>query len=103
MAENNQKGFGEKTNEKRGQHRAKVVYLKCQCCGCRKKQPDMASPDICNDCVRKHEQAYQKNPQNPLGFGGLANVSRRKSGKKGEVRAMNFQEANKNGKEWNGK
>ena len=83
-----------------GQRRAKVVYLKCQCCGCRKKQSDMSSPDICNDCVRKHEQAYQS--KNPLGFGGLANYGR-KCGKKGVERAENFQEANKTGAEWKNK
>ena len=103
MAENNPKSFGEKTNEKRGQRRAKIVYLKCQCCGCRKKQLDMSSPDLCNDCLRKHEEEYRQNPKNPLGFGGLANASKRKGGKKGLERAEKLQEANKTGAEWKNK
>ena len=62
----------------------------------------MSSLDLCNDCLRKHEEEYRQNPKNPLGFGGLANYGK-KCGKKGVERAENFQEANKTGAEWKNK
>ena len=93
MAENNSEGHGEKTNEKMGQRRAKVVYLKCQCCGCRKKQADMSTPDLCKDCFRKHEKEYFKNPYTFGGMGKRADGDKRKKGKEFE-KAKNFFEAN---------
>ena len=42
-----------KSSEKESQGRTKIVYQKCQVCGCRKKENDMVSPDCCTECARK--------------------------------------------------